>query len=149
MAELVPGPGFSFAIQVDTNTPRVTVLGPFAAGSYLERLSVVVYLSAQGGTSGLQLGFGVSASLAETFENFVSSAKIWRPRSVTGAREDRYQITLGAGESINFDIDVGVRVTSGARAVLVFHDQADGADHYDLWVTLKTLSVVRALPVAP
>lgn len=148
MAELVPGPGFAFYIQVDTNTPVVTAMGPFAAGTFLDRLSVLTYLTAQGGTTGLQLGFGVSASGAETRENFNASAKVWRPRDVQGVRESFAQITLNTGDQVAFDVDLGIRVDSGSRSVLVLHDQADGADHYDLWVTLRTLTVVRALPVA-
>lgn len=147
MAELVPGPGFAFYIPVDTNTPVVTAMGPFPAGTFLERLAVLVYLSLQGSTTGLQLGFGVSSSPAETRENFNASAKVWHPRDVQGARETFTQITLGTGEQVAFDIDLGIRVESGSRWVLVFHDQADGTDFYDLWVTLRTLTVVRALPV--
>ncbi|NIP96193.1 MAG: hypothetical protein GWO24_23265 [Akkermansiaceae bacterium] len=149
MAELVPGPGFGFYITVDTNTPRVTALGPFAGGSYLERLAVAVFLSAQSGNSALELGFGVSGHGAESYENFERSAKVWRPRDVTGARLDFGRIELTAGAAVEFLVDLGVRVDSGSRFVLVYHDQADGTDHYDLWVSLKTLTVVRALPVEP
>ncbi len=147
MAELVPGPGFAFHIIVDTATPVVTAMGPFPAGTFLDRLSVLMYLSSQSGTSGLQLGFGVSPSAEETRENFNASAKVWRLRDVEGIRGWFAQITLTTGQQVAWYVDLGIRVESGSRSVLVFHDQADGADHYDLWVTLRTLTVVRALPV--
>jgi len=139
---LVPGRGSAFSITLDVNTPLITVMGPFAAGTFVERLQCVVYLGAQTGLTGVKLGFGMSPSAAETMENFDASTKVWFPRYAGGVRYGFQAIVLVSGGMVQFDVDVGVLIRSGARYVVVYHDLTDGTDLYDLYVSVRCLQVV-------
>lgn len=149
MAELVPGPGYALGMNIAGATPTVTRLGTFAAGTYLERLAVTVYLQSQGGLTGLRFGAGISASRAETLENWRASSKVWHPRSLTGYQETWLRLELASTMVVPFVVDIGVLVESGSRSLLVYMDLEDGTDAYTVFLSLATKRIVERLPVSP
>lgn len=140
---MVPSRGDAIAVTVAAATPVVSALGPFPDGLFLDRIRVLIYLNNQAGTTGLRLGFGIAGSADETFEGYQRSNKVWRPRGASGAWPLWHRFGLLTGQSLNFEVDVGVEIQSGSRYVLVYHDLEDGTDYHELFVSVRTRSLVR------
>jgi hypothetical protein len=144
--ELVPGTGDAVAVEVSTNAPVVTAMGPWPAGTFIDRIDVSVHLLKQTGMTGLRLGFALSSVLGRVWETFERAAKVWRPVHAAPMSYPYYRLELGSLDRMRFVVDVGVLAGTGSRYVLVYHDLDDGTDSYDLFVSVRTL-VAREVPV--
>lgn len=134
---LVPAAGFGFAKLIASTSPVVSALGPFASGSWIERLTVCTWVEALSAVAGLRLGFAIARSSALTLDNFLASVPLLDTSDFLVPGQFWLRIGAVSLNRLTFEFFPGYLVQGGASYVIVYHDLEDGTQAFQLIVGVR------------
>ncbi len=140
---VVPVQGFGLSFTIQTGSRAASALGPFPTGCILKEARIFVYLQVQTAITALRLGLALSSIGEETDTNFFASPDLLRVQSGAVVPVLYHRLELASNGHYEVIMPLGVRIESGPRWVIVYHQREDGTDVFDLNVSVSAVAVLR------